>query len=160
MWDGTSWSLQPTAGGVSASPNAVWCTAVDSCEAVGQNFDQTSDQVVTFAQAWNGSTWTMQPTPNPAQTQGSSLAGVSCTSASSCSAVGQYQSSNLSSFGALQTLVEVWDGTAWTLRSTPNPSPAQDLLSGVSCGAIQECTAVGQAEDTGGIPSTLIETGD
>jgi len=160
MWDGTSWSLQPTAGGVSASPNAVWCTAVDSCEAVGQNFDQSSDHVVTFAQAWNGSTWTMQPTPNPAQTQGSSLAGVSCTSASSCSAVGQYQSSNLSTFGALQTLVEVWDGTAWTLRSTPNPSPVQDLLSGVSCGANQECTAVGQAEDTGGVPSTLIETGD
>jgi hypothetical protein len=160
VWDGTSWSLQPTAGGVSASPNAVWCTAVDSCEAVGQNFDQTSEQVVTFAEAWNGSTWTVQPTPNPAQTQGSSLAGVSCTSASSCSAVGQYQSSNVSTFGASQTLVEVWDGTTWSLRSTPNPSPRQDLLSGVSCGASQECTAVGQAEDTGGVESTLIETGD
>jgi hypothetical protein len=160
MWDGTSWSVVPTAGGVSAAPNAVWCTAVDSCEAVGQNFDQTSGGVVTFAEAWNGSTWSAQPTPNPAQTQGSSLAGVSCTSASSCSAAGQYQSSNLSTFGATQTLVEVWDGTAWTLRSTPNPSPVQDLLSGVSCGASQECTAVGQAEDVGNVPATLIETGD
>ncbi len=160
MWDGTAWSLQPTAGGVSAAPNAVWCTAADSCEAVGQNFDQTSDEVVTLAEAWNGSTWTVQPTPNPAQTQSSSLAGVSCTSASFCSAVGQYQSSNLSTFGALQTLVEVWDGTAWTLRSTPNPSSVQDLLSGVSCGSSQECTAVGQAEDTGGVAATLIETGD
>jgi hypothetical protein len=159
MWDGTSWSLQPTAGGVSASPNAVWCTAVDSCEAVGQTFDQTSQQVVTFAEAWNGTTWAIQPTPNPAQTQGSSLAGVSCTSATSCSAAGHYQSSNLSTFGASQTLVEVWDGTAWALRSTPNPSPVQDLLSGVSCGTSQVCAAVGGAEDAGGVGSTLIETG-
>lgn len=51
------------------------------------------------------------------------------------------------------------DACTWSLRSTPNPSPAQDLLSGVSCGASQVCTAVGQAQDAGGVASTLIETG-
>jgi hypothetical protein len=85
---------------------------------------------------------------------------VSCTSATSCTAVGQYQSSNVSNFGALQTLAEVWDGTTWSLRSTPNPSAAHDLLLGVSCGASQMCTAVGQALNQGGVEATLIETGD
>jgi hypothetical protein len=115
--------------------------------------------VSTLAESWNGSAWAIQPTPDPSATQGSTLSAVSCTSATSCTAVGQYQSSNVTNFGALQTLAEVWDGTTWSLESAPNPSPAHDLLSGVSCGASQVCTAVGQAQDAGGIGSTLIETG-
>jgi hypothetical protein len=34
------------------------------------------------------------------------------------------------------------------------------LLSGVSCGASQKCTAVGDTQDVGGTLATLIETGD
>jgi hypothetical protein len=57
-------------------------------------------------------------------------------------------------------VVEVWDGTAWTLQSSPNPSTTDSLLQGVSCGASQMCTAVGQALDPGGVVATLIETGN
>jgi hypothetical protein len=116
--------------------------------------------VATLAESWDGSAWTVQPALNPAMTQGSTLNAVSCTSAGSCTAVGRYQSSNVSNFGALQTLAEVWDGTRWSLRSTPNPSAAHSLLVRVSCGASQMCTAVGQALDAGGVQATLIETGD
>ena len=154
-WNGTSWTDQT----MPTSLSAVSCTAASSCEAVGQIPDQ-SGQLSTLAESWNGSAWTTQPTPNPSATQGSALSAVSCTSATSCTAVGQYQSSNVTNFGALQTLVEVWDGTTWSLRSTPSPSPAHNLLSGVSCGTSHVCTAVGQALDTGGVESTLIETGD
>jgi hypothetical protein len=93
-------------------------------------------------------------------TTGSALNGISCTSATSCTAVGSYQSSNFTTFGAFLTVAEVWDGTSWTLRSTPNPSMSDDLLRGVSCGASQTCLAAGQTEDQGGVGSTLIETGD
>ena len=154
-WNGTSWTDQT----LPSSLAAVSCTTPSSCEAVGQIPDQ-SGQLSTLAESWNGSAWTVQPTPNPSATQGSTLSAVSCTSSTACTAVGQYQSSNLTSFGALQTLVEVWDGTTWSLRSTPNPSPSHDLLSAVSCGASQLCTAVGQALDAGGVESSLIETGD
>jgi hypothetical protein len=59
------------------------------------------------------------------------------------------------------TLGEVWNGTAWALRSTPNkPSAGHNALSGVSCGASQMCTAVGGTQDADGISATLIETGD
>jgi hypothetical protein len=84
---------------------------------------------------------------------------VSCTSAASCTAVGSYQSSSVPTFGASLTLVEVWDGTAWSIASSPNPGTG-DILEGVSCGASQVCTAVGQGPDPGGVNSTLIETGD
>jgi hypothetical protein len=160
MWNGTSWAAQPTPGPVSNSLSAVSCNTTTSCEAVGQMLGPNNG-TIPLAEAWNGSTWTIQPTPEPANSQESTLVAVSCTSASSCTAVGQNESSSLANFGKLQTLAEVWDGTAWSIPSTPDPSSAgQNILSGVSCGASDACTAVGQAQDPGGIPATLIETGD
>jgi hypothetical protein len=152
VWDGTGWTDQSTPGGGALA--AVSCTSPAACSAVGQNAQ------ATLAESWNGSAWTVEPTPNPTATMGSVLSAVSCTSATFCVAAGNYQSSSVASFGALQTLVEVWDGTGWNLRTTPDPSTAQDLLSGVSCGSAQACTAVGQAQDPGGVQSTLIESGD
>jgi len=154
-WNGTSWVAQSTPEPASA----VACSAVSSCEAVGQ-MPNSDGQAVPLAEAWNGSTWTLQPAPDPANSQGASLVAVSCTSASSCTAVGQNQSSSVQNFGQVQTLAEVWDGTTWSIPATPDPSSAgQNLLSGVSCGASQACAAVGQYSDPGGIPATLIEAG-
>jgi len=156
-WNGTSWTAQPTPGPASAFLSAVSCTAVDSCEAVGTSAN-SAFQEVTFAEVWNGSTWAIQPIPNPKASQGSFLRAVSCTSASSCTAVGDYQY-----FGGSfsNTLAEVWDGMTWSLRSTPNHAYAgHNTLSGVSCGASNVCTAVGQTQDIGGTVATLIETGD
>jgi hypothetical protein len=156
-WNGTSWADQATPGPASASFNSVSCTTASSCEAVGQNFQ--NGQVVTLAESWDGTAWTVQSSPNPSATMGSQLSGVSCTSATSCTAVGSYQSNSVPNFGAFQTLAEVWDGTAWSIESSPNPGTG-DMLEGVSCGASQVCTAVGQAPDLGGVNSTLIEAGD
>jgi hypothetical protein len=85
---------------------------------------------------------------------------VSCTSASSCTAVGQYQSSNVTTFGAPETLAEVWDGTTWTIATTPDPSSTQNQLNSVSCGASQVCAAVGLYSNPGDVAATLIEAGD
>jgi hypothetical protein len=159
-WNGTSWTAQATPGPASNSPNSVSCTSASSCEAVGQTLGQNG-YPVTFAEAWNGSTWTVQSAAAPVTTMGSSLAAVSCTSASSCTAVGQYQSSSVTNFGEYQTLAEVWNGTSWTIATTPDPSSdGQNLLNSVSCGASQACTAAGQYSDPGGVDATLIEAGD
>ena len=66
------------------------------------------------SRAWTA--WTIQPTLDPTAAEGSVLNAVSCTSATSCTAVGQYNSGDVTNAGALQTLVEVWDGTTWSLR--------------------------------------------
>jgi hypothetical protein len=156
VWNGTSWTAQTVAGPVNTALSAVSCTTARSCEAVGQVPD--NGQEGTVAESWDGSAWTVQSTPNPSTTQGSQLTGVSCASATSCTAVGWYTSSNVSTFGQLQTVVEAWDGTAWSLEASPNPSTGGQL-EGVACGSSQMCTAVGQAEDEGGVVATLIETG-
>jgi hypothetical protein len=160
MWNGTSWTAQPTPGPASNSLSAISCNAVSSCEAVGQMLG-ANDETVPLAEAWDGSAWTIQSSPDPANSQGSTLAAVSCTAADSCTAAGRYQSSSIPNFGKLQTLAEVWDGTTWSIPATPDPSSAgQNILSGVSCSATDACMAVGQAQDPGGIPATLIEAGD
>ncbi|MFZ0664573.1 MAG: hypothetical protein WAM97_02385, partial [Acidimicrobiales bacterium] len=67
-------------------------------------------------------------------------AGVSCTSDSACTAVGSYVDS--SDGGG--TLAEAWDGTSWSIQTTPDPSGAgSSTLSGVSCNSSGDCTAVG-----------------
>lgn len=157
VWNGTTWTAQPTPGPASSFLSAVSCAAADSCEAVGSSANSVF-QEVTFAEVWNGSAWTTQPIPNPKASQGSFLRAVSSTSASSCTAVGDYQY-----FGGSfsNTLAEVWDGSKWSLRFSPNhPYAGHNTLNGVSCGASSVCTAVGQSQDIDWTEATLIDTGD
>jgi hypothetical protein len=134
----------------------VSCTAQRSCEAVGSAKLIPAGAVVTVAEVWSGTAWSVQATPNPSSAAGSYLNGVWCSSATSCTAVGQ---SAISS--PYRTLAEVWDGKTWSLRTTPNvPGAVFNGLSGVSCGARDICTAVGWTTDLGRVSATLIEDGD
>jgi hypothetical protein len=85
------------------------------------------------------------------------LNGVSCTSASACTAVGAMDTPQ----GTL-TLAERWDGTGWTLQSTPNRPGLNNGLASVSCASATECVAVGSSglgsSDSGSTTSTpLVE---
>ena len=159
-WNGTSWSpqaIQAPSGGSSPALTAVSCTAAQSCEAVGSYTSPTTFQQVPLAEVWNGTSWAVQSIPAPAVAFISSLVGVWCTSADSCTAVGQY----LPSLGPSATVAEVWNGTAWRLQATPNhPYAGQSIFNGVSCGASNVCTAVGVTTNPGQTPATLVETGD
>jgi hypothetical protein len=157
VWNGTSWTAQTVAGPVSTALNSVSCTSASSCEAVGEVADNGEEG--TLAESWDGSAWTVQTIPDPDTTQGAQLTGVSCASATSCTAVGWLTSSDISTDGQQQTVVETWDGTAWTLESSPNPGNG-NILQGVSCVSTQLCTAAGMTNDEGGVRTTLIETGD
>jgi hypothetical protein len=45
----------------------------------------------------------------------------------------------------VQRLVEVWNGTAWSITGTPAPAgTTQSSFSGVACGGIVNCFAVGE----------------
>jgi len=154
-----TWTIanSPNATVTGGNIESVSCSASTACTAVGTDVN-TAGIDVTLAERWNGASWQRQATPNPAGDTTTSVApalvGVSCPTASFCVAVGNYQS------GFDQSgLVEDWNGTAWTLESSPNTSSGGRLV-GVSCASSQTCTAVGEAADEGGVPSTLIETGD
>ena len=149
-WDGTTWTVETTPAPTGASMfNGVTCTSATDCEAVGSQSGQA------LAEVWNGSTWTVQTTPDPVDVMSSSLSGVSCSGAGSCDAVGSYSTATTTA-----AFAESWDGTSWTLQTTPAPAGAStSSLSSVSCANTGTCSAVGEyGSGTGDL--TLAETWD
>jgi hypothetical protein len=140
-WNGKAWAIQPTASS-NAAGLAVSCISASACTAVGEKVTKAGVGV-TLAERWNGKAWTVQATPNPRGVNGSDLEGVSCTSASACTATGSYGVP-----GGGLTLAERWNGTKWVIQATPNPSGDANLvLAGVSCISASACIAVGSYFD-------------
>jgi hypothetical protein len=141
-WDGTNWSYQPTPNPTGANGsflNGVSCTSTNACTAVG--YSVNANNWLPLAERWNGTSWSIQTTPLPAgDTTYGVFAGVSCTSANACTAVGSF----IGCCGFLVELAERWDGTSWSIQPTPDPDPiVDDSLNAVSCTSANACTAVG-----------------
>ena len=155
-WNGSSWSIQPSpdpSGSEDTELSGVSCTSASACIAVGFSYITSSGEV-TLAEAWNGTSWSIQPTPNPSGALGSALSGVSCTSATACTAVGFYTNSSDSDV----TLAEAWNGTSWSIETSPEPSGAQEsYLIGVSCTSASVCTAVGESNNSSNYETALAE---
>src|SRR5439155_22453256 len=86
--------------------------------------------------------WSIVISPNTSATQHNFLFDVTCASASDCWAVGYYSTGGVGSVH--QTLIEHWNGTAWSIVSSPNASTTQaNFLSDVTCTSASDCWAVG-----------------
>ena len=141
-WNGATWRVQAVPlphkapGGALA---AVSCTSPSACTATGSNFSTTGP---ALAERWNGTNWRVQPTPNPPNFTTSpeevTLNGVSCTSATACTATGQYAPGGNAAY-----FLQAWNGRHWRLVTAPLPAGfAQGALNGISC-APARCTAAG-----------------
>lgn len=153
---GTTWSLQTTVSPASSKATAfegVTCVSSSSCEAVGSYLNSSGSQL-TLAENWNGKEWAIQETPNPTAGTANELQGVSCTSATECTAVGAYNNA-----GVQETLAERWNGTAWTIQTTPNPTGAlASVFGGVSCTSATACIAAGAYLNSSDYALTLAES--
>jgi hypothetical protein len=137
-WNGTAWTAQepPTATGEKQSEvSGVSCVSSTSCIAVGA-FENSSGDYVPLAEKWNGTAWTVQEPPFPTGAYNAVLNGVSCTSSTACTAVGDFAKSSKENSRAL---AETWNGTAWTMQEPP----LEHVLHGVSCTSSTACVAVG-----------------
>jgi hypothetical protein len=160
-WNGTTWSVYPALsvpGAEGDQLNGVSCLSATACVAVGfADISVPNDQTQeTLIETWDGNTWSVVPSPSPGYSD--DLSSVSCTSTTDCVAAGSYSPE---SGQHSQTLIESWNGTEWSVISTPNPSPIPgniELLS-VSCSALDSCVAVGTGYTTSNAEA-LIETWD
>lgn len=73
------------------------------------------------------------------------LSGVSCSSATSCVAVGDV----INGADRQVTLAEHWNGHVWRVLTTPSPGPELNVLSAVSCPRANRCMAVGYYDSAG-----------
>ena len=98
----------------------------------------------TLALHWDGLAWTVVPTPNPtwAGADYFTLEDAVATSATDVWAVGSAQD-----FASLKstTLVERWDGSAWSIVPSPNPGGANlpNRLNAITVVAPNDLVAVG-----------------
>jgi sugar lactone lactonase YvrE len=160
--DGTERSIQKAAepsGSTLTNLNGVSCQSASSCTAVGYYVNSTGT-TVTLAERWNGSEWQVQSTPNPAGALESRLEGIRCLPLGTCFATGYYKTGS----EAFATLVERWNGTSWSILSSPNPAGfAKAYFYGVACLSTSDCWAVGKSayktseELEGKKPTALVE---
>jgi hypothetical protein len=100
---------------------------------------------------WNGTTWLIVTSPDPSGSTFATLYGVACPNTTSCYAVGSYRASSTT-----KTLVEHWNGTIWSIVTSPNPSSSFSIIEGVSCPSTTSCNAVGSYSTSSGY-KTLVE---
>jgi hypothetical protein len=91
-------------------PGVTWlwgvsCAATDACNAAGYYFAKTGTPR-TLIESWDGTRWSVVPTPSPG-VENRALNGVSCASATTCTAAGDFFSHAQAAF---RTLIET--GTA------------------------------------------------
>jgi hypothetical protein len=109
--------------------------------------------VATAIPAAASTKWSLAPSPNNGP-GANALSAVSCVSARSCQAVGEYYNSGL---GAYKTLIESWNGATWSIVPSPNTGTGSNDLNGVSCVSASSCQAVGSYLN-GQLVQTLAES--
>ena len=143
-WNGHKWTItavlpEPRNDSFSGL-SAVSCASARSCVATGQAIRGGHNN--TYTAVFNGHAWRLVPADLPRGTTYSRLASVSCTGPRACTAAGEYQ---LHETAKSRTLIETFNGQAWTHHATPNPrsGPNGSEFDSVSCATPRACVAVG-----------------
>jgi subtilisin family serine protease len=151
-WDGTTWTRHSVVPAPTESEYTysvlqdVSCFTANECMATGFYSDEYSDGAVS--DTWDGTSWTWQPVPLPSGSHQAGMTGVSCPAKEVCFGAGYYQS-GLN--GPLLPMLEVWDGTEWSIQAFTAPSGmVRGRFSAISCSAATACVAIGQYGKAGG----------
>jgi hypothetical protein len=155
---GSTWKIEPTpnpAGAQVSVLSAVSCSSGRACTAVGSQTSSLSSPGSALAERWNGQSWGIQPTAKVNGATSPQLYGVSCASASACTAVG----TAFDTAGSRDVnLAEAWNGKSWGVQAIPNPVGATNsVLYAVSCTSASACTAVGVEDNAAGFPRAMVE---
>jgi hypothetical protein len=144
-WNGSAWSTvsvpEPNPGDTFGN-NLTAMTAVSASDiwAVGE-FTNASFTDSAYAEHYNGSTWSVfiLPQPNVSGPSSPVLHGVTAVSSGNVWAVGENE--EVPGLG-ITTLIEHWNGTAWSIVPSPTPG-AYPGLNAVAARGAGDVYAVG-----------------
>lgn len=160
QWNGTSWSIVPGATNLPANNgNALGGLAVipgtSDLWAAGIYVDPNTGFYETLIEQWDGTSWSVIPSPNyKATTNYNLLTGITALSTTDAWAVGATLNTQKST---LQTLIEHWNGTAWSIVRSSGPSTDNNILASVAAISPGNIWAVGYYQDANGFDETLTE---
>jgi hypothetical protein len=154
-WAATaSWTVvpSPNRGRLSNVLNGVAVVAANDAWAVGHWYDERLAAYRTLAQRWSGGRWQNVTTPNAGNGY-NELYGVAATSSVDAWAVGY---SRETPYTTSRTLIVHWDGASWRVIPSPNPGPADNVLTAVTAVAADDAWAVGWYYDAQHLGRPLI----
>jgi hypothetical protein len=156
----STWTVVPTPNPGSQQVSNVFFTGVSassSTDAWGVGVDEINAFRSPLVEHWDGVKWTAVSVPAPSGRQ-SWLNGVTTLSPTNAWAVGESSSSG-SQNQNVRTLIEHWNGTAWSIVPSPNPAQGQndsDALDGISGVAANDLWAVGSEHDDAANENVLL----
>ncbi len=152
-WNGKKWRVvaSPNASSGNNTLRAVAAVSTTDVWAVG-SFIPASGSGQALIEHWNGTSWSVVMSPGAGTSN--ILLGMAAVSTTDVWAVGGFV---LSGFGPVQTLIEHWDGTSWSVVSSSNASTQTNELLGVTAVSASDIWAVGEFVTSGGLIQTLIE---
>lgn len=157
-WASPTWSSQSIPipeGATSSQLDGIDCLWSNFCVAVGR-YTTSGGSIKNLAMFWDGTEWKLQTLADPKEAAQSTLLDVACTpTPNRCTAVGGWKNGALEQF----TMAYRFDGSTWTLQSTPNPAGSiASVFQEVSCAAETSCAAAGSwVSGGGGSNQTLAE---
>jgi hypothetical protein len=142
-WNGVTWSVVTSPSDANGGDQLRAIAAVNANDiwAVG-----SSSSGGTLTLHWNGATWSRVASP-----PGNGFYSVSAASASDVWAVGWISGGFINFKEIHNTLIEHWDGSAWSAVASPNPSdgtPPFNELYGVAAVSSSDAWAVGEYTTT------------
>ncbi len=157
-WNGATWTIVK-------SPNlangndlfaiaAISATDIWAAGVYGYNLGKTP-VTRTLIEHWNGTVWTVVQSPNP----GSGfnyITGLAAASTNDIWAVG-FSSSGQTVQGMQATLIEHWNGTAWTVARSQSPGTNGNTLSAITAISANDVWAIGNTNNSSPVTDTLIE---
>jgi hypothetical protein len=149
-WASTSFAAAPSA--TITVPRSVSCPGTTTCAAVGRFQTATSD--TGLIETWNGTSWTLTTVTRPSGTTALELNDVQCTTNTTCTAVGWFESAQ-----PRTPIAYRFNGSTWTTQAAAAPAGStQAELTGVSCPTNTTCQAVGYYLDSIGAQTALAAT--
>jgi hypothetical protein len=153
QWNGTQWKVvkSPSPGTYNSELFAVVAVSANDVWAVG-GYGNSDGTTSTLTEQWNGTQWSMIRSPVSKIGQGpqNGLYGVAAVSANNVWAVGKLDSTGM-------TLTEQWNGTQWSVVSSPSPGTNGNELSAVAAVSANDVWAVGNFGNNNSLGMTLIE---
>jgi hypothetical protein len=136
-WNGASWSV------VSGASSVGWLNGVNGL-ASNDVWAVGNDQAGAIIEHWNGTAWSVVPGGVGALPASTILDSVAGSSSTDVWAVGSADYG-----GGSLTLIEHWNGSKWSVNSSPNIS--SDALYGVASVSPSVAWAVGSQSPSGGV---------
>jgi hypothetical protein len=159
QWNGSAWSPVtlplPANANSNTTLNAISADGPDDVWIVGTFLDSANEDFETYSLHFNGTTWSVVPMPLIGGSQNDDVFNsVKANSPTDVWAVGDTGVVDEPSSQA--TLIEHWNGTAWSVVPSPSPGSIDDLTGVTTSNVADSVWAVGSDAPTGtSAPQTL-----